>query len=146
MTPSEALAIACRRAAESCANTADRLEVWARRLRRHRFVCYFATIIFGALAIWNILQLAQAMAAVCTFLASTIPLAYRATEGDRAIDQFTRASGEFANLADRYRIAADVESQQTFSQFKGSVCQLLERTEKLRLEFGASARWHSRSP
>jgi len=139
MTSAQALAVACRRASENCANTAEGLDVWARRLRLHRFVCYFATIIFGALAIWNILIIAQAMAAVCTFLASTIPLAYRATDGDRAIDQFTRASGEFANLADRFRIAAEVEGQQSFAEFKSAVVQLLERTEKLRLEFGGSA-------
>jgi hypothetical protein len=146
MTPSEALAIACRRACESCANTAERLEVWARRMRRHRVVCYFATILFGALAMWNIFDSERTMAAVCTFFASTIPLAYRATDGDRAIDRFTWASGEFANLADRFRIAAEVDGQRTFAEFKTTVLQLLERTEKLRLEFGASARWHSRNP
>jgi len=138
MTPAEALTLACRRASKSCAASAAGLEIWGRRLRRHRSVCYFATVAFGGLAIWNILDQSQIMAAVSTFLAVTIPLAYRATDGDRAIDQFTRASGEFANLAERFRLAAEVDSRQSFAEFKSAVLQLLERTEKLRLEIGAS--------
>jgi len=133
MTPSDALADACRHQSENCAYTATSFLIWLRLLRWIRTICNVAPVIFGALATWKIVeQTAPVMAAVCTFLASTIPLAYRAAKVSESIEEYLAAAGEYSNLRDRFQRAANIDGQKPFAEFDGATKLLFERLEKLR--------------
>jgi hypothetical protein len=57
---------------------------------------------------------------------------YRASKTDEDIDQFTKLAGEFTNLRDRFRQAALVTANKSFSEFDAETRALFDRLEKAR--------------
>lgn len=84
----------CHRQEENCRYTAVSFTLWLRWLKRFRLFCEVAPIVFGALATWKIVsQTSPTWAAVFTLLATVIPPVYKASKADRAIDDYTTATG-----------------------------------------------------
>lgn len=132
-SPQEALYDECMRQSENCAYSATGFTIWLRFLRRTRAMANVAPVLFGALATWKIVdQASPVIAAICIFLASTIPLLYRAAKIDLAIADFTAAAGEFTNLRDSFRLTAETRLQKPLEGFEADVHPLLTRLEKVR--------------
>jgi hypothetical protein len=133
MDPSAALADACFRQSENCAYTATSFTIWLRLLRWTRTICSVAPVIFGGLATWKIVgQSSPTWAAVFTFLATIIPVTYRAMKIDQSIAEYTTATGEYTNLRDRFRMAAEMNSQKPLAEFETVTKPLFDRLEKIR--------------
>ncbi|WP_313609393.1 hypothetical protein [Rhizobium sp.] len=132
----------CHRQEENCRYTAVSFTLWLRWLKRFRLFCEVAPIVFGALATWKIVsQTSPTWAAVFTLLATVIPPVYKASKADRAIDDYTTATGEFTNLRDRFRQVATISSHEDFSQFEAKVKPLLDRLEKVRARALTPPEW-----
>lgn len=130
---SRELADECRRQHEGCNYTAVMFTIWLRMLKIVRLFCEVSPVMFGALATWKIVsQTSPTWAAVFTLLATVIPPAYRASKTDKAIEDYTVASGEFTNLRDRFRQAANIYRLEDFAQFEARVKPLIDRLEKVR--------------
>lgn len=123
----------CHRQEENCNYTAVSFTIWLRWLKGFRVACEVLPVVFGALATWKIVsQTSPTWAAVFTLLATVIPPAYKATKTDRAIEDYTSATGEFTNLRDRFRQAATIFAHEEFSQFEAKTKLLFDRLEKVR--------------
>lgn len=130
---SAALVDECNRQFENCGYTSTTFHIWLRSLIGIRTFCQVGPIVFGALATWQIVAASSpVLAAVFTFLATVIPPAYRATRVEAAIDEYRTVGGEFTNLRDRFRQAAQIGSQKPWSEFEAEVKPLLDRLEKNR--------------
>ena len=133
ISPTAELVDECIILSSGCSYTAVSFTIWLRWLRGIRVVCEVAPVVFGALATWKIVaQGSPISAAVFTLLATTIPPAFRASKTDRAIEDYAALAGEFTNLRDRFRQAANVSSKKGWSAFEGDVKPLLARLEKAR--------------
>jgi hypothetical protein len=129
----KALVDECQRQSENCAYTSTSFIIWLRSLRRIRTACAVGAIFFGAVATWKVVaQDAPAIGAVSAFLATVIPLAYRAARIDGTIAALGPAAGEFTNLRDRFRQAALIYSHKPFPEFTAEAKLLRERLEKAR--------------
>jgi len=118
---------------ENCSYTAVSFMIWLRWLRRIRWTANVSPVLFGALATWKIVQHdAPTSAAVFAFLATTIPLLYRAMKVDESIAQYTHAAGELTNLRDRFRISANQLAKTPGSVDPAYTEGLLIRLEKVR--------------
>lgn len=123
----------CKRQEENCNYTAVSFTIWLRWLKGFRLFCEVSPVIFGALATWKIVsQTSPTWAAVFTLLATVVPPVYKASKNDRAIEDYTTASGEFTNLRDRFRQAATIYSHDDFLQFEAKTKPLFDRLEKVR--------------
>lgn len=132
-TPDIALYDECMRQSENCAYSAAGFTIWLRMLRRLRAIANIAPVFFGALATWKIIdQHSPILAAVFSFLAATIPLAYRAARIDHAIGDFTAAAGEYTTLRDRFRMVAETRASQPFTEFEVGTEALFARLDKVR--------------
>jgi len=90
-------------------------------------------VVFGAIATWKVAtREAPGWAAVCTLLATVIPIAYRASKLDGKILQYTRSSAVFTNLRDRFRQAATISVNQELTEFEKEVRALFDRLDKAR--------------
>ncbi len=130
---SKALYDECCRQSENCNYTSLTFTIWLRRLRLKRTFSLVLPVLFGSLATAGIVTAhLPAWAAVFTLLATVIPLVYRASKTDVAIAQFTRLSGEFTNLRDRFRQLGDVGVHKETAVFEGDFKALMTRMEKAR--------------
>lgn len=129
----QALIDECERQSEGCGYTSTTFIIWLRVLRWVRTACLVLPVICGALATWQILnQRAPLVAALCTFLATTIPLAYRASKTDAAIEDYAKHAGEYTNLRDAFRQAAKISSHKPFAEFEAETKPLIKRLETVR--------------
>jgi hypothetical protein len=137
-----ALVDECQRQSESCTYTAAAFLIWLRWLKTVRLVCAVAPVVFGAVATWKAAaQGSPGLAAVCALLTTVIPLAYRASKTDRAIEDYTVAAGEFTNLRDRFRQAAEISSKKSLAEFEADAKPLLARLEKARTRALTPPEW-----
>lgn len=141
-SPTQELIDECQRQSENCAYTSTTFIIWLRWLKGFRTFCQVTPVIFGALATWKMLaQDAPILGAVFTLLATLIPLAYRATKTDTAIENYSLLAGEFTNLRDRFRYAAQISSQKPFSEFEADTMPLFDRLEKARSPMLTPPEW-----
>lgn len=139
---SQAILDECRRQEENCAYTALSFTIWLRNLRARRTASLVLPVIFGALATWQIVtQNVPALGAVCTLLATVIPLVYRASRTDGSIERFTQLAGEFTNLRDRFRQAATISVHRDAAEFERDLQPLMERLEKARAATETPPEW-----
>ena len=142
VTLTSALQDECFRQSENCAYTSTSFTVWLRALRWTRTVLWVAPILCGAIATAKIVaQTSPISAAVFSLLATVLPLAYRATKIDRAIEDYELLAGEFTNLRDRFPEAATVSSQKPVSGFEAEVKRLIDRLGKARRRSLAPPEW-----
>jgi hypothetical protein len=139
--PTQALIDECQRQFENCRDTAVTFIIWLRVLRWTRTVSVVTPVVFGALATWKILADGSTWAAVFTLLATVIPLAYRASKLDNAIEDYTNLAGEFTNLRDRFRQAGEISSHKSFAEFEADTKPLIQRLEKARARALAPPNW-----
>jgi len=140
--PTQALIDECRRQSENCGYTSSSFTIWLRWLRWIQRFFLAVPVAFGALATWKILaQTSPMCAAFFTLLATAIPPTYHALKIDAAIDKYTRLAGEFTNLRDRFRQAALINSQKSFSAFEADCKPLFERFEKARKQMLTPPEW-----
>ena len=133
--PTEALARECRELSlNTCLYTSATFFVWLRILRTTRIVLTAAAVICGALATWKALKHEyELMMAVFALLAAVIPPLQRSLGLDAEIDKYARLAGEFKNLQDRFRRAADIGSQKPFAEFEAEAKELFDRLDKARM-------------
>jgi hypothetical protein len=142
VTLTSALQDECFRQSENCGYTSTTFTIWLRALRWTRTVLWVAPVVCGAIATAKIVaQTSPISAAVFSLLATVLPLAYRATKIDRAIEDYELLAGEFTNLRDRFRQAARVSSQKPFPEFEADVKPLIDRLEKARRRSLAPPEW-----
>lgn len=129
----QALVDECHRQSENCGYTSTTFIIWLRWLRWWQTFCQVVPVVLGAVATWQIVEHADpVLAAVCAFLATVIPPAYRASKTDKAIENYEILAGEFTNLRDRFRQAANITSQLSFDEFQAQVNAYLDRLEEAR--------------
>lgn len=132
-TVNNVLADECNRQSENCTYTSVEFTIYLRWLRTIRTLANLSPVIFGALATWKIVsQTSPILAAVFTFLATIIPLCYRAAKIDEAIRDYTNAAGELTNLRDRFRHAAYSATVKSAAEAEAEASPLLERLDKVR--------------
>jgi hypothetical protein len=61
-----------------------------------------------------------------------IPPTFQAAKLDSSIKQYTTMAGEFTNLRDRFRLAAEYASLKSFDEFEAAFNALYARLEKAR--------------
>jgi hypothetical protein len=84
-------------------------------------------------ATWNIVgESAPWLAATCAFVAVLIPPTFQAAKLDSSIKQYATMAGEFTNLRDRFRLAAEYGSLKPFDEFEAAFNALHARLEKAR--------------
>lgn len=140
--PTQALIDECERQSENSSYTAASFVIWLRVLRWLRGGCLVLPIFFGGLATWQILnEIAPKVAALFTFLATTIPLAYRASKTDKSIEEYIKLAAEFTNLRDAFRQAAKISSQKPFADFEADAKPLLKRLDAARRPMLSPPNW-----
>jgi hypothetical protein len=140
--PTKALIAETQRQAENCGYTAITFVIWLRILRTTRTFCVILPVVFGALATWQIMkQEVPLLSALFTLLTTTIPLAYRASKADSAIDEYAKLAAEFTNLRDAFRQAALVTSHNPFSEFETETKALMKRLEAARRPMLTPPEW-----
>jgi hypothetical protein len=78
---------------------------------------------------------------VFTLLATVIPPAYSASRTTAHIEEYRVAAGEFTNLRDRFRQAAEISSHKPFSEFEADTKPLFDRMEKVRQRMLTPPEW-----
>lgn len=132
----------CLNQFQNCGYTALTFTIWLRVLRWVKLFSLFAPVVLGALATWNIVGEAMpAAAAVCAFLAVLIPPTFQAAKLDASIKQYTVMAGEFTNLRDRFRLAAEFSSLNPFDEFETEFKSLIGRLEKARARTLTPPHW-----
>ena len=123
----------CLNQFQNCGYTALTFTVWLRFLRWVKLFSLFAPVVLGAVATWSIVgESMPALAAVCASVAVLIPPTFHAAKLDASIKQYTAMAGEFTNLRDRFRLAAEYGSLKTFDEFETAFNTLHARLEKAR--------------
>jgi hypothetical protein len=132
----------CRRQSENCAYTSTTFTIWLRCLAGIRVFCKVAPIVFGALATWKMVaQNSPLWGSVFTLLATVIPPAYSASRTTADIEDYRVAAGEFTNLRDRFRQAAEISSHKPFSEFEADTKPLFDQMEKARRRMLTPPEW-----
>jgi hypothetical protein len=123
----------CLNQFQNCGYTALTFTIWLRCLRWLRVLSWTAPVILGAVATWNIVgESVPWLAATCAFIAVLIPPTFQAAKLDASIKQYTLMAGEFTNLRDRFRLAAEYASLKPFDEFEAAFNSLFARLEKAR--------------
>ena len=123
----------CCRQQENCTYTALSVTIWLRWLRFIQGVCVVVPVILGAVATWKLAsQNAPHVAAVCTLLATVLPIAYRASKTDEKIGHYTKLAAEMTNLRDRFRQAATISAHKDEAACEAETRPLFDRMEKAR--------------
>jgi hypothetical protein len=139
--PQKALIDECNRQSENCAYSATTFIIWLRVLCIIRLFCVVTPILFGALAAWKVMTDSPAWAATRILLATAIPPAYRASGTDKIITDYRTLAGEMTNLRDRFRHAANIDSNKPFAEFDVTTKPLLDRLEKARARSLTPPEW-----
>lgn len=128
-----ALKCECLNQFQNCGYTALTFTIWLRFLRWIKLGSLCMPVVLGAVATWNIVSESMpALAAVCASIAVLIPPTVQAAKLDASIKQYTTMAGEFTNLRDRFRLAAEYGSLKPFDDFETSFSALHGRLEKAR--------------
>jgi hypothetical protein len=123
----------CLNQFQNCGYTALTFTIWLRCLRWIKIFSLGAPVVLGAVATWSIVrESTPALAAVCALLAVLIPPTFQAAKLDASIKQYTKMSGKFTNLRDRFRLLAEISSQKPFDQFEAAWAPALAQLEKAR--------------
>lgn len=127
----------CKRQFDNCLYTSVTLHIWLRELRNIRTFFTVAPIVFGALATWSVFSKSDALplkivASLFALLAGLFPAVYHALKFDEHLEMCERLTGEFTNLRDRFRQAAQFSSRQNFEKFKEDFDVLMGQVEELR--------------
>ena len=140
--PTQALFDECCRQSENCKYTALSFVIWLRVLRWIRTSSLALPIVFGSLATWSVVTKSHSyIGAVFTLLATVIPVTYRASKVDEGIRQYQRKSGEFTNLRDDFRRAAEIGAHKDFQAFERDTKPLFKRLEKAREPMLSPPEW-----
>jgi hypothetical protein len=132
-SPTESLISECRKAEESCLYTSLSFLIWLRHLRIIRIALNAGAVICAALAGWKALANQYEMAmAVFALLAALLPQIQRVTGLDTTIAQIAGLAGEFKNLQDHFRRAANVTALSSFEKFETDAKSLFGRLDKAR--------------
>jgi hypothetical protein len=143
---SDALRTECFRLVETCLYTSTTFYIWLRFCRTVKVLFLIVPLICGSLSTWSVLTRSNAnqlrdATALFAFLAGLLPAVYAALKLDRHLDQCCRLAGEFMNLQDRFRYAADVSFHKSFAEFESDVQPLYRRLEKVRAESFTAPEW-----
>jgi len=132
-SPAEALIAECRKAEESCLYTSLSLFIWLRLLRTIRITLNAGAVICAALAGWKAIANQYEMAmAVFALLAALLPQIQRVTGLDTTINQIAGLAGEFKNLQDHFRRAANVTALSSSDKLEAETKSLFDRLDKAR--------------
>jgi hypothetical protein len=131
------LAIECKRQSENCLWTSTTFLEWLRLLRAFRAAFTVTPIVLGSFASWNLLTssptwAARVGASFCAFLAGLLPAVYRALKLDDDLALCAQLAGEFKNLQDEFRRAAEVSSKKPFKEFEDDTKPLFARLNQAR--------------
>lgn len=124
----------CKRQEEACLYTSTTLFIWLKRARWYNRAFIALPIIFGGISTAAVLQEESYIwiTAFFALLAGIIPAVYEALDFKVNVDEITRLAGEFKNLQDRFRQAAEIESLKEEGCFNDHVEMLLQRLELAR--------------
>lgn len=141
-----ALVQECKRQCESCLYTSAALYLWQKHARWWRALFLVAPIIFGGAASSEILtqtggQVGSLVAAFCGLLAGFFPAIYVALNMDMRVVEISRSAGEFTNLRDRFRQAAEVKSFAPFEEFQTEFEVLMDRMDAARASSPPAPEW-----
>jgi hypothetical protein len=138
----KALFDACQRNSEDCRYTAVEFVIWLRYLRWFRTAFLTLPVIFGAIATWKIAEKAAPLGtAVCTLLATTLPLIYRSMKLDDTIRKYERRAGQFTNLRDDFRRISEIGIHKEFAAFEKDAKPLFSRLQKAREPMLSPPEW-----
>jgi hypothetical protein len=130
----QALIDECSRQSENGSYTAVTFHIWLSWLRGIRTVVFVVLpIVCGSLATWKLLtQTSPELAALCTLLATVLPVVYRAVKLDTQIESYAKMAGTFTNLRDRFRYCANVASKKPFAEFEAEAKPYFDQMDKAR--------------
>ncbi len=132
----QALIVECRKAEEGCLYTSVSFMIWLRFLRWVHHLLNAGAVICAALAGWKAIarepEYAMPMA-VFALLAAVLPQVQRVTGLDATIKQMAGLAGDFKNLHDSFRRAANVSGLLAFDKFESEAKALFNRLDKARL-------------
>lgn len=136
----------CFRLVDTCLYTSTSLFIWLRFCRFTKTFFLVVPLLLGSLSTWNVLTQTEtphtkSFTAICAFLAGVLPAVYAVLKMDRHLDQCCRLAGEFKNLQDRFRQAAEISSLKDFAIFEAEVQPFFKRLEKARSESFTAPEW-----
>lgn len=137
MTKVSELAQECKRQYENCLYTSTALYELQKSVRLWRRVFVIVPLLLGGLAGWTLLADASFSGATVlqsTFalLAGLFPAVYAALKLDEGESVVAASASEFKNLQDRFRQAALIGSQKSFTEFEAEFRGLMDRMEEAR--------------
>lgn len=133
MTQTDALVRECKRQEESCQYTAAALYSWLGAAKWKNRGLNALPIIFGTLASFAALK--QSMPYLASFLAMVaglLPAIYEKLSLQALTDEILTQAGQYKNLENRYRQAAEIVSSEGLEALKAEVASLTRQIEDLR--------------
>jgi hypothetical protein len=142
----EPLIAECKRQAESCTYTSAALYIWQKHATTWRAMFLIAPVILGGLASSQILlefgsDAGKLAGAFCGMLAGFFPAIYVSLNMDMKVVEIARSAGEFTNLRDRFRQAAEIRSQAPYEEFQAEFEALMDRMDAVRMSSPPSPEW-----
>jgi hypothetical protein len=136
----------CLRQAESCAYTGANLYVWQKRASLWRAAFLVAPIIAAGFSTSQLftevfVPYGQILAAFSGLLAGFFPAIFIALNMDMRVAEIARSAGEFTNLRDRFRQAANISRHAPFDEFKAEFEALMDRMDAIRSSAPPAPDW-----
>lgn len=142
----DALVKECRRQYDNCRYTAASLHVWQKYARVWRAAMLIAPIILGGFASSQILvafgdEGGKLIGALCALLAGFFPAIFKALNLDVHLESIANAAGEFTNLRDRFRQAANIKAHAPYEEFQAEFEALMDRMDAIRKTAPPAPEW-----